>query len=186
MNILDLILAIPLLWALYRGFRKGLIYMIASLAALVLGVLGATQFHERVGVLLDDWFTINVQHLNLLSFAVTFIIIVLIVHLAAYLVDKLIKAVALNLVNRAAGMVFGVLVTAFIVSVILMPIDAANKKKEFISPETIKGSLLYKPLVGFAPSIFPYLKKDEFRKIIPFDKDDLPEIKPDEAIKKRI
>lgn len=165
MNILDIIFAIPLLWALYRGFRKGLIYMIASLTALVLGVLGAMRFHELIGSMLSNWFEINPEHINLISFAVTFILIVMVVHLAAFLVDKLIKAIALNLVNRAAGMVFGLLVTAFVISIILMPVDAANNKKEFISKDTIEGSLLYKPLTKLAPAVFPYLKKQVMKKV---------------------
>jgi membrane protein required for colicin V production len=167
MNILDIILAIPLLWALYRGFRKGLIYMIASLTALVLGIFGAMRFHASTGKLLDGWFNLNTEHLNLFAFAVTFIGIVLVVHLAAFLADKLIKAVALSFVNRAAGMLFGLLVTCFVVSIILMPIDAANRNKNFIDQDTIEGSLLYRPLTKFAPAIFPYLKREEFRKYFP-------------------
>ena len=167
MNILDIILAIPLLWALYRGFRKGLIYMVASLAALVLGILGAMQLHPAVGSLLDGWFEIRPEHLNMIAFAVTFLLIVIGVHITAFFIDKVIKAVALNFINRAAGMVFGVLVSAFIISIILLPIDAANKQKEFISKETVEGSLLYKPLSRFAPAVFPYLKKEEFREMLP-------------------
>lgn len=167
MNFLDIILAVPLLWALYRGFRKGLVYMIASLAALVLGILGAMRLHENTGSMLGKWFTISPEHLNLLAFAVTFILIVLVVHLAAFLVDRLIKAVALNLVNRAAGMLFGLLVTAFVISIILLPIDAANRKSEFLKEETVKGSLLYEPLTKFAPAVFPYLKREEFMKYLP-------------------
>ena len=170
MNILDIILVIPLLWALYRGFKKGLVYMIASLTALVLGVLGAMRFHDEAAGMLTKWFEINPAQLNLIAFASTFVLIVLIVHLAAFLLDKLLKAVALNFVNRAAGMVFGLLVTAFIVSIILQPIDAANSKSEFISKDTKEGSLLYKPLCSLAPLVFPYLKKDSFREMLPIDK----------------
>lgn len=167
MNILDIIIIIPILWALYRGFRKGLVYMIASLTALVLGILGAMRFHAAIGDLLNKWFEINPEHLNILSFAVTFILIVILVHLTAFLVDKLIKAVALNFVNRLAGMVFGVLVTAFLISIILLPVSAANSKKAFISEDTIEGSLLFVPLSKFAPTVFPYLKRAEFREWLP-------------------
>ncbi len=167
MNILDIILAIPLLWALYRGFRKGLIYLIASLAALVLGVLGAIRFHEQAGAVLSNWFEINPEHLNLISFAVAFIFIVLVVHLAAFMVDKLIKAVALSFINRAAGMVFGLFVSSFIISIILMPLDAANSKREFIKPEIVDKSLLYSPLKKLAPTVLPYLKREEFRNLLP-------------------
>lgn len=153
--------------------------MIASLSALVLGILGAVRFHETIGTILNKWFTINPEHLNLLSFAVTFIIIVLVVHLAAFMVDKLIKAVALNLINRAAGMVFGFLVTAFVLSVILLPLDAANKKNGFINQDTIEGSLLYKPLTKFAPAVFPYLKRDEFMKYLPLPEKKDSDLSPD-------
>ncbi len=168
MNILDIILVIPLLWALYRGFRKGLIYMIASLTALVLGILGAMRFHAQTGTILNNWFNINPEHLNLVSFAVTFVFIVIVVHIAAFLVDRLIKAVALSFLNRAAGMFFGLFVTAFVVSIVLMPIDAANNRKEFINKETIERSLLYQPLKSLAPTVFPYLKRQEFKNYLPF------------------
>ncbi|MCF8345958.1 MAG: CvpA family protein [Bacteroidales bacterium] len=172
MNVLDIIFAVPLLWALYRGFRKGLVYMVASLTALVLGVLGAMRFHGTTGSVLQEWFNINPDHLNMVSFAVTFILIVLVVHLAAFLVDKLIKAVALSFINRAAGMVFGLFTVAFVISIVLMPIDAANRKNGFISKETIEGSLLYTPLTKLAPAIFPYLNKEEFRNLIPRNRDE--------------
>jgi len=173
MNVIDLILVIPLLFALYRGFTKGLVYMVASLVALVLGILGAMKFKEIVAGMLDNLFEIQPQYLNLLGFAVSFVIIVLLVHLLAFLLDKLIKAVALNFVNRLAGMVFGLAVTAFVVSIILQPVNAANEQREFISREKIEGSLLYRPLTAFAPAVFPYLKRDEFRKFIPSkEKDD--------------
>lgn len=172
MNILDIILAIPLLWALFRGFRKGLIYMVASLAALFLGILGAMRFHAATAEVLKNWFDITPQHLNLIAFAITFIGIVLVVHLAAFMADKLIKAVALSLVNRALGMVFGLLVTGFVISILLMPIDAANKTRQFINPDTIEGSLLYRPLTNFAPAVFPYLKREEFRKYFPGERED--------------
>ena len=153
--------------------------MIASILALVLGILGAMKFHEITGKYLDNWFDVSPEHLSLLSFAVTFVAIVLIVHLAAFLVDKLIKAIALNLVNRAAGMVFGLLVTAFVISIILLPIDAANKEKEFISKKTIEGSLLYAPLTRLAPAIIPRLNKEEFRNFLPDGVEDLPLPKKD-------
>lgn len=182
MNILDIILAIPLLWALYRGFRKGLVYMVASLAALILGILGSMKLHPALGALLDGWFEIKPEHLKMIAFAVTFLLIVIAVHLAAFFIDKVIKAVALNFLNRAAGMVFGVLVTAFIISIILQPIDAANQQKEFIAKETVEGSLLFRPLTGFAPAVFPYLKREEFREMLPLPRKDQEEADPAQSL----
>ena len=167
MNFLDIIFIIPLLFALYRGFKKGLIHMIASLAALLLGIIGAIKLRPVFAALLDSVFNIAPDHLNVIAFAVAFVTIVLVVHLVAFLVDKLIKAVALNFVNRLLGMAFGLVVTAFVISMILWPINEVNQEKQIIKPKHIEGSLLYKPLSAFAPAVFPYLKKQEWKQYVP-------------------
>jgi membrane protein required for colicin V production len=167
MNYLDIIFLVPLLFAIYRGFKKGLIHMVASLAALVLGIIGAIKLRPLFASMLDSVFNISADYINVIAFSVAFIVIVILVHLLAYLVEKLIKAVALNLVNRLLGMGFGLLVTAFVLSMILWPINQVNEQKQFIKPERIDNSLLYKPLSKFAPAVFPYLKKQEWKEYIP-------------------
>ena len=176
MNVLDIIFLIPLLYAVYRGFKKGLVYMIASLLALALGIIGAMKFRPAMASLLNGWFTISPDHLNVVAFAVTFVLIVLIVHTAAFLADKLIKAVALNFVNRLLGVAFGLIITAFVISMVLWPITEVNGQRQIISPERIEGSLLFNPLSRFAPAVFPYLKKEEWKEFIPKSNKDLPAV----------
>lgn len=171
MNILDIIFLVPLLFALYRGFKKGVIHMIASLAALLLGIFGAIKLRPVFASLLDSVFNISPDHMNVIAFAVAFVTIVLVIHLVAFLVDKLVKAVALNFVNRLLGMAFGLLVTAFVISMILWPINQVNAEKQIIKPKHIEGSLLYKPLSEFAPAVFPYLKKEEWKQYVPRKKE---------------
>ena len=94
--------------------------MIASLAALLLGIFGAIKLRPVFASLLDSVFNISPDHINVIAFAVAFVTIVLVIHLIAFLVDKLVKAVALNFVNRLLGMAFGLLVTAFVISMTLL------------------------------------------------------------------
>jgi membrane protein required for colicin V production len=172
MNYLDIIFLVPLLFALYRGFKKGMIHMVASLAALVLGIFGAIKLRPMFASLLDSIFNISPDYMNVIAFSVAFVSIVLVVHLVAYVVEKLIKAVALNLVNRLLGMGIGLLVTAFVLSMILWPVNQINAEKQIIKPERIEGSILYKPLSAFAPAVFPYLKKQDWKEFIPKNKED--------------
>jgi membrane protein required for colicin V production len=165
MNFLDILFLIPLLFALYRGFRKGIIHMVASLGALLLGIFGAIKFRPVFASLLDAIFNISPDYINVIAFSVAFVTIVILVHLIAYLV------VALNLVNRLLGMGFGLLVTAFVISMILWPVNQINAQKQIIKPERIEGSLLYKPLSAFAPAVFPYLKKQEWKEFVPRKKE---------------
>jgi len=141
--------------------------MAASLAALVLGILLAIKLRPLFAALLNSVFTISPDNMNVIAFAVAFVTVVIVVHLLAYAAEKLIKAVALNFVNRLLGMGFGLLVTAFVISMILWPINKVNEEKQIIKPERIEGSLLYKPLSAIAPAVFPYLKREDWKEFIP-------------------
>ena len=141
--------------------------MVASLLALVLGIVGAIKLRPVFASLMDSIFNIAPEHVNVIAFAVAFVVIVLVVHIIAFLVDKLVRAVALNFVNRMLGMAFGLIVTAFVISMILWPLNQVNDQKQIIKPGHIENSLLYKPLSGFAPAVFPYLKKQDWKQYVP-------------------
>ena len=68
MNFLDIIFLVPMLFALYRGFKKGIIHMAASLLALILGIVGAIKLRPVFASLLDSLFNINPEYLNVIAF----------------------------------------------------------------------------------------------------------------------
>jgi membrane protein required for colicin V production len=166
MNYIDIILIVPLLWAAYRGFTKGLIIEVASLAALILGIWGAIKFSWFTSELLVEKFEMTTQYLHLISFSITFVAIVIAVHLLARVLDKLAKLVALGLVVRVTGAIFGVIKIAFVLSIILVIINTADRSKGILPTKEVEGSLLYKPISGFAPSIFPYLQFENIKERI--------------------
>jgi membrane protein required for colicin V production len=167
LNYFDFIFAIFLLWSAYRGLTKGFLIMAASLAALVLGVWGAIRFSYLTAALLISFFGLQTQFLGLISFALTFVIIVILVHLLSRALDKLVKAVALGFANRLAGMLFGLLKTAFLISIFLVLLNGINNRFPFIPEKHKENSLLYRPLSKLAPAIFPFLNFDEIRDHIP-------------------
>ncbi len=154
MNILDIVLGIFLLWGLIKGFRNGLVIELASLAALVLGLYGALRFSYYTSGLLTQHFDLQGNALYITSFVITFIIIVVAVHLLARLLDKLVKAVALGFFNRFLGMLFGLVKVAFVLSILLVPVNTLNRKSHFIPDETIRSSVLFGPVSRFAPELF--------------------------------
>ncbi|MCF8371185.1 MAG: CvpA family protein [Bacteroidales bacterium] len=164
-NYVDIVLAIPLLWFCFKGFKNGLIIEAASLAALFLGVYGAYRFSGYTTVLLIEKVGLESEYISLISFAITFILIVIAVHFLAKLIDRFIKAVALGFINRLLGLLFGVAKFAFIISIILGLINHFDKEEKVISPKLKQESLLYEPLSKFAPMIFPYLNLEGFEQI---------------------
>jgi membrane protein required for colicin V production len=79
MNYIDIIIGIILLFAAIGGFRKGLISELASLAALILGIWGAIEFSYITSDFLTENFNLETDYLNIISFIVTFIVIVILV-----------------------------------------------------------------------------------------------------------
>jgi membrane protein required for colicin V production len=155
MNYFDVVVAIILILALIKGFKNGLIIEFASLAALVMGVIGAIKFSSLTEAWLIQYFQSN--YIGIISFLVTFVGIVVGVHLLAKIVDKVVKAVALGMVNRILGGLFSLVKIGFIVSILLAVFSSFDRTFNIIPEETRESSILYAPLSEFAPGLFPYL-----------------------------
>ncbi|RIH65669.1 CvpA family protein [Mariniphaga sediminis] len=157
MNYIDIILGLLLLFAAINGLRKGLISELASLAALVLGVWGAIEFSYITTDFLTEYFNLDTDYLNIISFVVTFIVIVILVHLVGNAAGKLIEVAMLGFINRLAGLAFGVLRTALVLSIILLVFDKIDEDVEIISEKAKTESRAYYPIRNFAPSLFPFI-----------------------------
>jgi membrane protein required for colicin V production len=155
MNYLDIILAIPLLWGFYKGVSKGIIKELASLAALIVGIYGAVHFADSIQPYLKSEFSIESSFLPIISFAIMFVGIVLVVRFVGFIVDKIIKIVALGLLSRLLGGVFGVLKTAFIISALLLVFNTFDYHLNLIPLVQKNSSVLYKPISNMIPSIAP-------------------------------
>ena len=162
MAIIDIILAVLLLFGLIRGFLKGFFVEVASLIALVAGVYGAIHFSNFAAEFLDSKVDWDEKYINIVSFAITFVVIVLAIALAGKALTKLANFAALGIVNKLLGSVFGFLKIAMILSVLLIVFEKLNSSISFVDEEEIEQSILYSPVRQLAPTIFPsILKKGE-------------------------
>lgn len=159
MNYIDIILAILLVLAAVSGFKKGFVAEVASIAALILGIWGAIKFSYVTSEFLIENFKWQTDYMNIISFAVTFVVIVILVHIVGSTVNKLLNAVMLGFVNKLAGLVFGILKSALILSIILVVFDKIDEDVHILSKETKNNSRMYEPVRSFAPSIFPFIEE---------------------------
>ncbi|MCY1721657.1 CvpA family protein [Prolixibacteraceae bacterium Z1-6] len=157
MNYIDIVLGILLIFAAISGFRKGLITELASLAALILGIWGAIKFSYLTTDFLIDNFKLETEYMNLISFAITFVVIVILVHIVGNTVTKLVETVMLGFVNKMAGLVFGVVKAALILSIILVVFDKIDDDVHILNERTKENSWMYEPIRSFAPTIFPFI-----------------------------
>ena len=161
MSIIDIVLGALLLFGLIRGAMKGLFVEVASLVALVLGVYGAIHFSGFAAELLESKVDWNQKTINIVAFAITFVIIVLAISLAGKALTKLADFAALGIINKLAGGLFGALKIGLILSVLLIVFNKLNNTLPFMEQEDLEESILYKPVKSLAPMIFPNLIKSE-------------------------
>lgn len=168
MHYIDLILIIPILWGLYRGFMNGVIMEAATLAAFFLGAWGGIYFSDFMAGLIKSWSGSNSPYIPLIAFAVTFVGILALVFLTAKLVQRFVEnGMALGLVNKLAGAAFGGLKFAMILSLLLFVIDSIGKDKPLVPKSVTDKSLLYKPVASIAPALIPGLSSSRLANAIP-------------------
>jgi len=144
MGVVDIVLGSLILFGLVRGFMKGLFVEVASLVALVAGVYGAIHFSDFAAQYLQtktDW---NEKTISITAFAITFVVIILVISLAGKALTKLADFAAL-----------GTLKIALILSVVLIVFDKMNSTITFIDEENMDDSVLYTPVKSLVPMIFP-------------------------------
>ena len=159
MNTVDIILSLVLLYGFVRGFFRGLLAELASLVGIVAGIYGAVHFSHFLGDFLSSIVEWKAQYINLVSFAVTFILIVFLVSLAGKMLTKIAAFAALGIVNKLLGAVFGFFKSAFVASVIIMFFKATNERIDIVEDQTLEESILYEPVESIAPVILPTIIK---------------------------
>jgi membrane protein required for colicin V production len=159
MSIIDIILAALLLFGFIRGLFKGFFVEVASLVALVLGVYGAIHFSGFAANFLESKLDWSEKTINIIAFAITFVVIVLAISLAGKALTKLADFAALGILNKLLGGVFGALKFGLILSVILIVFNNLNRTLPFVEEDDLEDSMLYQPVKSLASLIFPNLIK---------------------------
>ena len=155
MNTFDIIIAAFLIFGLIRGLLKGFFVEVASLVALIAGVYGAIHFSYFIANLLVNYVSWEERYITIVSFAITFGIIVLVVGMLGKMFTKIADFASLGLLNKIFGGVFGALKIGLILSVILLVFTKLNNSIPFISDEQKEDAVLYEPVKNLAPMLFP-------------------------------
>jgi membrane protein required for colicin V production len=162
MNILDIVLLVILIAAAISGFVKGFFVELASIASLILGIWAAVEFSGFVQRWLSNYVSWSENAMRLVAFILIFIFVVIVVHLIATLTETFVKAIALSIFSRLAGAVFGVVKSAFILSLLMIIVVKIENFTITIIPGKLKAeSKLYGPIENMAPNILPFLKAEK-------------------------
>jgi len=159
---IDIIYAVLLIVAVAKGFRKGLAVAVFSIAAFIIGLAAALKLSAVVAVYLEKNIEVNGKWLPFLSFALVFLMVVVLVNWAGKAVEKTFELAFLGSANKIGGVLVYTLLYTIIYSVLLFYAE----KIQMLTPESIRQSIVYAYIRPWAPFIL-----DGLGKIIPWFKD---------------
>jgi membrane protein required for colicin V production len=159
--IIDLLFMGVLLLAVIKGYSRGLVIAVFSLLALVIGLAAAMKLSLLAAEWLKDIIPASARILPLIAFALIFLVVVLLVRLAAKALEAAIEFALLGWVNRLGGILLYAVLYTVIFSILLFYAEKAN----LVSPETIAGSAIHAFLVPWGPAAM-----DTLGALIPFFK----------------
>ncbi len=142
---LDIVIAVIVLFSLYRGFKAGLVASLVGLVGWFATLYVGTNYAREMG-----FFFAGVVKDPVLQTALAFLVIVLlmltIVWGASLIVKSLINALALTPIEKLAGGIFGAVRGVLIVLVVMSFIGSWASKTE-----SWQNSILAKALSPYAP-----------------------------------
>ena len=156
--ILDIIVAVILILAIIKGYRQGLIVALFSFIAFFIGLAAALKLSVVVADYLGKSVKVSDKWLPIISFAVVFLIVVLLVRLGARFIQKTVELAMLGWLNRLGGILLYTGLYILIFSILIFYADQLG----FIKPETKSESVTYSYIQPWGPKLM-----DGLGKIIP-------------------
>ena len=160
--IIDILFALTMVLAIFKGLSKGFIVGIFSLVAFIIGLAAAVKLSALVAAYLSEKVVANSKWIPVISFLLVFIVVVLLVGLGARLIKKTIDLAMLGWLDRLGGMLLYIVIYTIIFSVILF----FAEKILILKADVIDNSAVYKYVSPWGPKVI-----DNLGKIIPFFKD---------------
>ena len=158
MNILDIILLVCFVPAIFQGIRKGFIAQAVSIISIILGIWASARFVNVVSDWIAQYITASEQVLRLVAFALILVLVFLVLAAIGKMLEGVIKLVMLGWLNKLLGVVFALLKTGLIVGLVIMAFSSLNDSFKFVQESVLNESIMYPPLKKLAFEVFPYLK----------------------------
>jgi membrane protein required for colicin V production len=159
--LLDIILVALLVLACIKGFRRGLIVGLFSFIAIIVALAAAMKLSNLVANYLGENVNLSDRWLPFISFAIIFIVFVLLIRLLANLIQKTVELAMLGWLNRLGGMLLYIVIFLIVYSVILFYAEQLH----LINETTIHNSVTYSFVQPWGPkvingigSVIPYFR----------------------------
>lgn len=150
---IDGVCALLLIWAIFKGFRNGLVVALFSFLGFVIGLAAALKLSTLAAAYIGNHTTISQRWLPFIAFAAVFLAVMLLIRIGAKAIEGLLRVAMLGWVNRLGGIILYALIYLFILSIVLFYADQLR----IIKPTSLGASITYPFLKPLGPKIISAL-----------------------------
>lgn len=160
--LLDIIFAALIVFAVLKGYQRGLIIGLFSLVAVIIGLAAAMKLSVVMADYLGKAVNISNQWMPVISFAVVFLLVILLIRLGAKLIEKTVEMAMMGWLNKIGGII---LFAAIYITVFSVLVFYAEQLK-LLQQDTIDKSVAYSFIQPWGPKAI-----NGFGSIVPLFKD---------------
>lgn len=159
MSFIDIIFAALLGYAIYKGLKNGLFVEIASFLGLIVGIYIAIKFSHVIKTVLETKVSWEPKYIEITAFALTFIAVIIVIHLSAKLLTKMVDLAYLGWINRLVGAGFSILKTILALSIVILLFEKININNMLVKEETLDESIFYNPTKEISAFVYPQIEE---------------------------
>jgi len=160
--LLDIIFAALIVFAVLKGYQRGLIVGLFSLVAVIIGLAAAMKLSVVMADYLGKAVNISNQWMPVISFAVVFLLVILLIRLGAKVIEKTVQMAMMGWLNRIGGIILFVVMYITVFSVLIFYAE----QLKLLQPDTIDKSVTYSFIQPWGPKAI-----NGFGSIVPLFKD---------------
>ncbi|HVZ25960.1 MAG TPA: CvpA family protein [Sediminibacterium sp.] len=157
--LIDSILLVCLVMAAWKGYRRGFVVAIFSLAGIFIGLAAALKFSAAVAGWLGTNTQISNAWLPFLSFLLVMVGVIILVRMGAALIQSALELAMMGWLNRISGMILYAALYITVLSVCLFYVH----KMQWLKESSFQESHTYAFIEPWGPKLIA-----AFGKILPF------------------
>lgn len=161
---LDLILLIPIGWALWRGWKNGFVMEVFSMLSLFVGLYAGIHLSNWASDFLRTKMDVKSSYLPITCFITIFLVVIIGLYFLGKLITKSVKAGGAERWNQVGGAFFSLTKTILFLSVSFILFNMADARYSILPQEQKQKSYFYEPIYNFSLFVLPAMEESDFYK----------------------
>ena len=151
--VLDIIISLPLLFGLYLGFKKGILRVVIILSFFLLGIFLGFKWIPIISIEIEKLLHVHQLLIPLMAFLIVFVSFIVLGKLLVKIIERFLKFLYLNWLNRLTGSLLGLSTALVMVSTIIWLFNTI----ELFPPDIKSKSILYSYTEPVAPALYAFV-----------------------------